>query len=120
MGGRKSQTVHAMGKAGSFAKRVKGLMRVEEFRSSGVRMQAGRGCEARVSRWVGALLAGVLMAGVAGAQAPTATAAAGAAGVQAGKTRLHGVVTDPDGALIPGATGTLTGNGAGVKATAGS
>jgi hypothetical protein len=46
--------------------------------------------------------------------------AGGAAGVQAGKTRLHGVVTDPDGALIPGATVLLTGNGPAVKAVSGS
>jgi hypothetical protein len=37
-----------------------------------------------------------------------APAAAGAAGVQAGMTRVHGIVTDPDGALIPGATVLLT------------
>ena len=62
-----------------------------------------------------------LMVGAASAQAPvTATAQGGAAGVQAGKTRVHGVVTDPDGALIPGATVTLTGSGPAVKATSGS
>ena len=61
------------------------------------------------------------MVGAAGAQAPVAaTAQDGAAGVQTGKTRLHGVVTDPDGALIPGATVLLTGNGPAVKAVSGS
>jgi hypothetical protein len=76
--------------------------------------------------WLGTGLAGVLVVGAAlamSAQTPApmkATATAGAAGVQAGKTRVHGVVTDPDGALIPGATVTLTGNGPAVKATSGS
>jgi hypothetical protein len=92
----------------------------KEFRSSGVSMQVERGCAAKVSRWVGVVLAGVVMVGAMSAQAPVATATAGAAGVQAGKTRLHGEVTDPDGALIPGATVTLTGNGPAVKATSGS
>ena len=74
--------------------------------------------------WLGAGLAGVLMAGAAmgvSAQTPApAKAPTTAAGVQAGKTRVHGLVTDPDGALIPGATVTLTGNGPAVKATSGS
>jgi hypothetical protein len=62
-----------------------------------------------------------LLVGAASAQAPvSATAQGGAAGVQAGKTRVHGLVTDPDGALIPGATVTLTGNGPAVKARSGS
>ena len=67
------------------------------------------------SQWLGSGLAGllvvgtVLMPGVARAQAQATTPApVGAAGVQAGKTRVHGVVTDPDGALIPGASVTLT------------
>ena len=75
----------------------------------------------RMSGFVVAGLAGWLLIGAAGAQAPvTATAQGSAAGVQAGKTRVHGVVTDPDGALIPGATVTLTGNGPVVTATSGS
>jgi hypothetical protein len=58
-------------------------------------------------------LAGLLVVGTAltpGAARAQATppAAAGAAGVQAGMTRVHGIVTDPDGALIPGATVLLT------------
>ena len=62
-----------------------------------------------------------LMVGAARAQAPvTATVQGGAAGVQAGMTRVHGVVTDPDGALIPGATVTLAGSGPEVKAVSGS
>ena len=73
----------------------------------------------RMSGWMVAGLLGVLLVGVAGAQAP-ATAQVGAAGVQAGKTRLHGVVTDPDGALIPGATIVLTGSGPEVKVMSGS
>jgi hypothetical protein len=85
-------------------------------------------CRKTMSGWLGAGLAGLLMvgaAGVASAQAPEQTAAPTAAppkvaGMQAGKTRVHGVVTDPDGALIPGATVTLTGNGPAVKATSGS
>ncbi len=83
--------------------------------------------EKRVSGWLGAGLAGVLVAGAlaAGAQttaqAPaTAPKPAGASGLQSGKVRVHGVVTDPDGALIPGATVTLTGHGPAVKATSGS
>jgi hypothetical protein len=67
------------------------------------------------SRWLGSGLAGLLVVGtaltpcVARAQAHAAPPTpAGAAGVQAGMTRLHGEVTDPDGALIPGATVTLT------------
>jgi len=74
-----------------------------------------------MSGWLGTGLAGVLVVGAAmavSAQTP-APATAGAAGVQAGKTRVHGLVTDPDGALIPGATVTLTGNGPAVKATSG-
>ena len=68
------------------------------------------------SRWIGAGLAGllamgtVLTPGAAVAQV-TAPAPVGAAGVQAGLTRVHGIVTDPDGALIPGATVTLTPSG---------
>jgi hypothetical protein len=80
------------------------------------------------SRWLGSGLAGlvvvgtVLMPGVARAQAQTTTPTpAGAAGVQAGKTRVHGVVTDPDGALIPGASVTLTpANGPAVTVKSGS
>jgi Carboxypeptidase regulatory-like domain len=67
------------------------------------------------SRWLGSGLAGLLVVGtamtpgVARAQVQATTPApAGAAGVQAGMTRVHGEVTDPDGALIPGATVTLT------------
>ncbi len=51
--------------------------------------------------------------------AQTPAVATGVAGVQAGKTRVHGLVTDPDGALIPGATVTLSGNGPAVKTTSG-
>src|SRR6202044_647370 len=71
---------------------------------------------------LGTSLAGVLMVGAAmavGAQTP-APATGRSAAVQAGKTRVHGLVTDPDGALIPGATVMLTGNGPAVKATSGS
>ncbi|MEO7003803.1 MAG: carboxypeptidase regulatory-like domain-containing protein, partial [Acidobacteriaceae bacterium] len=47
-------------------------------------------------------------------------AAAGAQQVVSSGTRVHGTITDPDGALIPGATVTLTSDkGASVKATAG-
>jgi hypothetical protein len=67
------------------------------------------------SRWMGSGLAGLLVMGTAltpgvvRAQVQATTPKpAGAAGVQAGMTRVHGVVTDPDGALIPGATVTLT------------
>jgi len=79
----------------------------------------------RTLGWLGAGFSGLLMVGATVAQGPsaapvTATAQAGAAGVQSGKTRVHGVVTDPDGALIPGATVTLTGNGPAVTATSGS
>jgi hypothetical protein len=77
-------------------------------------------CGKRMSGW---MLSGLLMVGVAGAQAQApvaATAQGSAAGVQAAKTRVHGVVTDPDGALIPGATVTLTGNGPVVTAKSGS
>ena len=95
-----------------------------EFRSSGVRMLVDGLCGKLKLGWLGVGLAGLLMAGVAmamSAQTSTpAKAPATAAGVQAGKTRVHGVVTDPDGALIPGATVTLSGNGPAVKATSGS
>ena len=79
----------------------------------------------RMKRMLGWLAAGTLMVGAAGvanaqAAAGTATVQAGAAGVQAGKTRVHGLVTDPDGALIPGATVALTGNGPAVTAKSGS
>ncbi len=79
----------------------------------------------RGKRMLGWLVAGSLVVGTVGmasAQAPATTtvAPAGAAGVQAGKTRVHGVVTDPDGALIPGATVTLTGNGPAITAKSGS
>jgi len=72
-----------------------------------------RWCKRMRSRWLGSGLAGLLVVGTAltpgaaRAQATTPTPA-GAAGVQAGMTRVHGVVTDPDGALIPGATVVLT------------
>jgi hypothetical protein len=74
-------------------------------------------CKRMRSRWLGSGLAGVLVVGTAltpGAARAQATApgqartSAGAAGVQAGMTRVHGIVTDPDGALIPGATVLLT------------
>ena len=82
-------------------------------------------CRKTMLGWLGAGLAGVLMVGAAtgtSAQtpAPVQTTTSTTAGVQAGKTRVHGLVTDPDGALIPGATVTLTGNGPAVKATSGS
>ena len=71
------------------------------------------------SGWLGSGMAGLLAVGtaltpgVARAQAGPAIQAtkpvpAGAAGVRAGMTRVHGLVTDPDGALIPGATVILT------------
>jgi hypothetical protein len=68
------------------------------------------------ARTAGALvMAAVLMMGAA-PRAWAETAAEGAAAqqtptgatAQAGSTRVHGLVTDPDGALIPGATVTLT------------
>ena len=74
-------------------------------------------CRKTMSGWLGAGLAVALIVGAHGA---ASAQAAGAAVVQSGKTRVHGVVTDPDGALIPGATVTLTGNGPAVKATSGS
>ena len=77
-------------------------------------------CKKTMSGWLGTGLAGVLLAGAAMAvSAQTAAPVTATAGVQAGKTRVHGLVTDPDGALIPGATVTLTGNGPAVKATSG-
>ena len=84
-------------------------------------MLVERLCAQRMSGWLGAALAAMLVVGplTVGGQTPAASTTP-AAGVQAGKTRVHGVVTDPDGALIPGATVTLTGNGPAVKATSGS
>ncbi len=73
-----------------------------------------------MSGWLGAGLAGLLVVGAAmrvRGQTPAhrlTAAGSGPAAVQTGKTRVHGLVTDPDGALIPGATVTLTGNGAGL------
>jgi hypothetical protein len=67
------------------------------------------------------MLAGALptlAAATTQAQAPTAS---GVAAGQVGKTRVHGVITDPDGALIPGASVTLTpGSGAAVVVKSGS
>jgi hypothetical protein len=85
-------------------------------------------CKRMRSRWLGSGLAGLLVVGTAltpgaaKAQARSTTPApAGAAGVQAGMTRVHGIVTDPDGALIPGATVILTPvNGRPVTVTSGS
>jgi hypothetical protein len=84
-----------------------------------------------MSGWLGAGTAGWVMAaglvltvtpqawartGVKGAMQQTLTGAA----AQAGSTRVHGVITDPDGALIPGATVTLTpASGAAVTAKSG-
>ncbi|MGA8938005.1 MAG: carboxypeptidase-like regulatory domain-containing protein [Acidobacteriaceae bacterium] len=76
-----------------------------------------------MSRWLGAGLAGLVLAGLALAPGMVeAQAAASSAGATAGsKVRVHGVVTDPDGALIPGATVTLTPvHGPAVTATSGS
>lgn len=44
----------------------------------------------------------------AAAQSSTSAPAAMPAGIAASATRVHGTITDPDGALIPGATVTLT------------
>ncbi len=82
----------------------------------------------RLSGWLGSGLTGLLVAAMAlmpnaaRMQAQTTPPTpAGAAGVQAGKTRVHGVVTDPDGALIPGASVTLTpSSGPAVTVTSGS
>jgi hypothetical protein len=67
------------------------------------------------------MLAGValvLAAATVQAQAPTP---AGSAAVQAGRARVHGAITDPDGALIPGASVTLTpGSGQAVTVKSGS
>ncbi len=74
----------------------------------------------RMAGWLIAGFAGLWMVGAAGlVRAQAVPAATATAGVQAGKTRVHGLVTDPDGALIPGATVTLTGNGPAVTATSG-
>ena len=79
----------------------------------------------RMSRGLGLGLAGVMLA--AGSMLGTTTVRAqvptpaGTGVVQAGKTRVHGVITDPDGALIPGASVTLTpGKGAAVAVKSGS
>ncbi len=96
-----------------------------EFRSSGVRMLVDGLGKKRMSGWLGAGLAGVLVAGALGLERRRLRRhrrqrqPASAAGLQAGKTRVHGVVTDPDGALIPGATVTLYGARAGGEGDVG-
>ena len=74
-----------------------------------------------MSRWLGWGVMGLAVAGTAQARAtpqaklPTTSTATAA---PASATRVHGAVTDPDGALIPGASVTLTpakGRGATVK-----
>ena len=55
-----------------------------------------------------------------GTTSPTPVDSTGAAQVSTGGTRVHGTIMDPDGALIPGATVTMTPQkGSAVKATAG-
>lgn len=81
------------------------------------------GLRRKKSQWLVAATVGLLMVGVvltpefvqAEAQAPSSSA------VAAGTARVHGVITDPDGALIPGATITLTpAHGAASTAKSGS
>jgi hypothetical protein len=66
-----------------------------------------------------------LLAAAGWAQTPSTTktpsVSTGAQAVATGGTRVHGLVTDPDGELIPGATITMTPvKGSAVKATSGS
>ena len=62
-----------------------------------------------MSRRMGFELAGWMLAGalLGLPVAMKAQAPAGATTAQTSKTLVHGVITDPDGALIPGATVTL-------------
>jgi hypothetical protein len=79
----------------------------------------------KMFRWAGQGLMGLMLTGsvlaqVGGAAPSRPTAPAGTSLVQLSGTRVHGTVTDPDGALIPGATVTLTpGIGQGVTAKSG-
>ncbi len=57
-------------------------------------------------RWVGSAMLSVVLTGVVAAQ--TQKAAVGGTAAAVSGTRVHGVITDPDGELIPGATVTLT------------
>jgi len=64
-------------------------------------------------RWLGAATMSLLLAGSVLGQAVDGTAAqsggaTGARPAQVNATRVHGTIADPDGALIPGATVTLT------------
>lgn len=73
----------------------------------GKRMMMSRRTGFELAGWMlaGALLGLPAMTMKANAQAPSD--ASSAAGAQTGKTLVHGLITDPDGALIPGATVTL-------------
>ncbi len=76
-------------------------------------------------RWVGSATMSLMLAGTALAQAVAGAPAQSTAGngtsmVQVSGTRVHGTITDPDGALIPGATVTLTpSHGQGVSTKTG-
>ncbi|MGA7157433.1 MAG: carboxypeptidase-like regulatory domain-containing protein [Acidobacteriaceae bacterium] len=80
------------------------------------------GLRKRRSQWLVAGVAVLLMVGaVMAPQLAQAEAQAPAGAAVAGKARVHGLITDPDGALIPGATVTLTpANGPTVTAKSGS
>jgi Carboxypeptidase regulatory-like domain len=73
----------------------------------GKRMMMFRRTGFELTGWMlaGALLS--LPAATMKANAQASSAASSAAGAQTGKTFVHGLITDPDGALIPGATVTL-------------
>jgi hypothetical protein len=79
----------------------------------------------KMFRWVGSVLIGLMVGGLALAQVGTmapsqVTPQVGTSLIQVSGTRVHGTITDPDGALIPGATVTLTADkGQGVSAKSG-
>jgi hypothetical protein len=82
---------------------------VDLHNSLGARMTVRILSKWTMFRWLGSGLMGLALVGFAQAQAVTqAKTPTGAPLVQVSGTRVHGTITDPDGALIPGATVTLT------------